>query len=123
MEPGEFFSRSRAVLDAREELSNDDQVNDQWRSKERVFADGVHGDGVATTHHELGMILIHCDLGVSDCGNIFDDNAVVDGPSVLVVEENLIGSNDVINNGRLGNLLGTELTWCGQVLAIIISCC
>jgi len=83
----------------------------------------VHGDGVATTHHELGMILIHCDLGVSDCGNIFDDNAVVDGPSVLVVEEDLIGSYDVIDNRRLGNLLGSELTRRRQVLAVIIACC
>jgi len=69
------------------------------------------------------MILVHGDLGVSDRRNIFNDDAVVDGPSVLVVEEDLIGSYDVIDNGRLGNLLGTELTRCGQVFAVIIACC
>jgi len=83
----------------------------------------VHGDGVATTHHKPGMILVHGDLGVSDCRNIFNDDTVVDGPSVLVVEEDLIGSYDVIDNRRLGNLLGSELTRRRQVLAVIIACC
>ena len=122
MESSKLFSRGSAVLNAREEFGDDDQVDDQGGGKERILTDGVHGDGIATTHHEFRMVLIHSNLGVSDCGNVLDDDAVVDGPSILVVEEDLIGGNDVVDNGRFRNLLGTELAGRRQVLPIIVSC-
>jgi hypothetical protein len=59
------------------------------------------------------MVLVHGDLGVSYCRDIFNDDAVVDFSADFIVEEDLIGGDDVVDDRGFADLFGTELTWCG----------
>lgn len=98
MESIETCVPNDTVLDACEQFRDDHQVDDQWGCEERVLADGVHGDGIASSHHEFGMVLIHGDFGVAHGRDIFDDDAMVDGTAGFVVEEDLIGTDDIVYN-------------------------
>lgn len=121
MEAREFLLRVGAVLNPGEEFGNDHEIDDQGRCKEGVLADSVHRNGIASTHHELGMVFVHSDLRVTDGGDVFDDDAVIDGTADVVVEENLVGGDDIVDNGGFTDLLGAELAGCRQVLAIVVT--
>jgi len=121
VESRECFLRVGTILNPGEELRNNHEIDDQGRCKKRVLANGVHRNGVASTHHEFGMILIHSDLGVADGGDVFDDDAVIDLAADVIVEENLVGCNDIVDYGGFADLLGAELTGCRQVLAIVVT--
>lgn len=67
------------------------------------------------------MVLVHSDFGVSYCWDIFDYDAVIDGASDFVVEEDFVGGDDVVDNGGFTDLFGTELTWSRQVFAVVVT--
>jgi hypothetical protein len=67
------------------------------------------------------MVFVHSDLGVTDGGDVFDDDAVIDGAADDVVEEDLVGGNDIVNNGGFADFFGTELAGCRQVLAVVVT--
>jgi hypothetical protein len=121
VEAGELVLTVRTVLNPGEEFGNDDEIDDQWGCKERVLANGVHRNGVASTHHELGMVFVHGDFGVTYRGDVFDDDAMIDGATDVVVEEDLVGGDDVVDNRGFADFLGAELTRCRQVLAIVVT--
>ena len=52
------------------ELSEDDQIVDDGGSKEGVFACVVEDNGVVATHEDLGCVLVHGTLGVTNIGNV-----------------------------------------------------
>lgn len=107
------------VLNTSHELGQDDQIQDQGRGQERVLAGVVHRDGVATTHEDLRDVLVQGTLGVTDGGDVLDDDQVI-GMLILLVEE-VVGSDHVVNNVGLGDLLGAELLGSGQVLAVVVT--
>ena len=121
MESLELLLRRSTVLNAGEKFRDDDQINDQGRCEEGIFADRMHRNGIATAHHEFGMILIHGHFGVSHCRDIFDYNAVVYFAANFVVEEDLIGGNNIVDNGGFADFLGAELARGRQILAIVVS--
>src|SRR5271155_5271075 len=116
-----FLSRS-TILNTREKFSDYDEIDNERRRKKRIFTNCVHGDGVATTHHEFGMVFIHGDFGVSYCGNVFNYDAVIDFTAIFVVEEDLVRGNYVVDNRGFTDLFGAELTWSRQILSIVVSC-
>lgn len=81
----------------------------------------MDGDGVVTTKHELGVVLIHGNLGISDSWHVLDDNAVVNRVTVLVVVQQLVGLDHVVNDRGLGDLLGSELLGSRQVETVVVT--
>jgi len=67
------------------------------------------------------MILVHGDFGVSDCRDVFDNDTMIDFTAFFVIEEDLVGGDDVVDNGSFADFLRAELTGCRQILAIIVS--
>ena len=67
------------------------------------------------------MILVHGDFGVSDCRDVFDNDTMIDFTAFFVIEEDLVGGDDVVDDRGFTDLLGTELTGSRQILAIIVS--
>ena len=106
-------------VDTSHHLSQNNQIDDQRRSQQRVLADVEQADGLVTTHEDLGIVLVQSTLVVTDGGHVLDDDSVV-GVLVLLVE-NVVGSNHVINDVGLGDLLGAELLLGAQVLAVVVA--
>ena len=100
-------------------LGDQDQVDDQRRCQERVLADVEQADGLVSTAEDLGVVLVQSALVVADSGHVLDDDGVV-GMLLLIVED-LVGSNHVVNHVGLGNLLGAELLLGAQVLAVVVA--
>jgi len=121
VESSKLLGLARTILNPRKEFGDDGQINDQGRGEQGILADGVHGNGITSTHHKFGMILVHSDFGVTDRRDVFNHDAMIDSLSLLVVEENFVGGDDVVDDGGFTDLLGTELTWRRQVLAVVIA--
>jgi hypothetical protein len=106
-------------LDTGHHLGDEDQVNDQWGSEEGVFADIEQTDGLVAAHEDLCVVLVQGTLVVSDSWHVLDDDAVIWVLALLV--ENVVGSDHIVDNIRLGDLLGAELLLGAQVLAVIVA--
>lgn len=106
-------------LDAGHHFSYQDQINDERRSQERILANVEDADRLVTTKEDLGVVLIKSTLVIADCGHVLDDDSVV-GVLAFLVQDS-VGSNHIIDNVRLGNLLRTELLLRAEVLAIIVA--
>lgn len=110
--------------------------------------DGETDHDVSTTHEELRVVFIDSSFCLSapnsipgngqrtritNSGNMLDDNNVIGVFSSLVyfpslfgqlssrLEQDRVGSDHVINDGRLGDLLGPKLPLRAQVLSIIVT--
>ena len=118
---GKLVTRTSTIRDAREEFRDNNKIDNQGGRKERILTDSMHGNGISTSHHEFGMILVHGDFGISYCRDVFDDDAVIDFTAVFVVKEDLVGGNDVVDDGRFADLFGTELAGRRQVFAIVVT--
>ena len=106
-------------LDAGEQLSHQDKINDQRGGQKRVLADVEQRNGLVTTKENVAEVLIKSTLVVSDGGHILDDDGVV-GVLALLVED-VVGLNHIINDVGLRDLLGAELLLGAQVLAIVVA--
>jgi len=109
----------RLPRDTGHHLREHDQINDQGRRQERILADVEQTDGLVATHEDLGIVLVQCALVVTDGGHVLDDDSVV-GVLVLLVQK-VVGSDHVIHNVGLGDLLGAELLLGAQVLAVVVT--
>jgi len=107
------------VLNAGHQLGEDDKIQDQRRGKERVLAGVVHRDGVAAAHEDLRDVLVQSALRILDGWDVLDDDQVV-GLLTLLVQD-VVSSNHVVDDVRLGDLLGTELLGSRQVLAVVVT--
>ena len=76
-------------------------------------------DSLVTTHEDLGIVLIQSTLVVSDGRHVLDDDGVVRVFALLV--EYSVCLNHVVNDVRLGDLLGAELLLGAQVLTIVVA--
>ena len=108
-----------AVLDTTRELSNEDQIEHNGSSQKGILAGVVDDKGVLSTHENLGGVLVHGPLGVTDVREVLDDDNVIRLLSGLVDE--LVGLDHVIDNVALGDLLGPELLGSRQVLSVIVT--
>jgi hypothetical protein len=100
-------------------LSNNSQIQNERRGKKGILADIGHGDGLVSSEEDLSVVLIESTLRVTDSWHVLDDDGVV---WVLIWSvKNTVGSNHVIDNVGLGNLLGTESLLLRQVAAVIVS--
>ena len=79
----------------------------------------MDGDGVVAAEEDLGGVLVHGALAVTDVGDVLDDDAVV-GVLALLVEE-AVAVDDIVDDARLGDLLGAELSGGAEVLAIVVA--
>jgi len=61
-----------------EELSEDNHVDHEGGSQERVLTDVVGGDGVDTVHEDRAGVLIEGTLRVLNKWDVLDDNFVID---------------------------------------------
>lgn len=107
------------VLDAFHELGEDDQVEDEGRGEQGVLASVVHGDGVGASQEDGADVLVHGTLGVTDVGHVLDDDGVIGVLGGLV--EDRVGSDHIVDDRRLGDLLGAELLLLRQVLSVIVA--
>ena len=65
------------VLDTREKLSQDGEIKDERRCKQRVLAFIEDVDGRATTAHDLRVIFINRTLRVPNSRHVFDHDDMV----------------------------------------------
>jgi hypothetical protein len=72
-----------------------------------------------TVQEDLRIVLIKSTLVVSDSGHVLDDDAVIGVLAILV--QDVIGSNHVIDNVGLGDLLGAELLLGAEVHAVVVA--
>ena len=123
VEASEVLAGSLSVaslpLDASEHLGDQDEVDDQWRCKQGVLANIEERDGLVSTHEDLCIVLVKRTLVVSNSWHILDDDAVIWVLAWLV--EDGVGSDHVIDDVGLGDLLGAELLLGAQVLAIVVA--
>lgn len=104
------ISESSAVslpLHTCHDLSDEDEINDQRCSQERVFTNVEQADGLMTIQEDLGIVLIKGTLVVANSGHVLDDDAMVWVLAVLV--KNVVGGDHVIDDIGLGDFLGAEL--------------
>lgn len=100
-------------------LSQHNQINDQGGGQQRILTDVEQADGLVATHEDLGVVLVQSTLVVTDSRHVLDDNSVV---RVLVLAvQDVVGSNHVVDDVGLGDLLGAELPLGAQVLAIVVT--
>jgi hypothetical protein len=109
----------RLPLDTSEQLRKDNQIDDEGRSKKRIFADVKHADGLVTTHEDLGVIFVEGTLIVANSGHVFDDNSMIRVLALLVQDR--VGRNHVIDHVGLGDFLRAELLLRAQVLAVVVA--
>lgn len=57
-------------LNARDELCQDDQVQDDGRSQQRVLTGVVQHNGVLAAQEDLAGVLVQCTLAVTHVGHI-----------------------------------------------------
>lgn len=100
-------------------LGKHNQVNDERRCKQRILTDVEQADGLMTAHENFRVILIQSTLVVTNARHVLDHNTVV-GVLILLIQD-VVGSNHVIDNIGLGDLLGAELLLRAQVLTIIVT--
>jgi hypothetical protein len=112
---------SRVVLerDARQQLGQQDEIDDERSGQQRVLAGVVHDDGVVAAHKDLARVLVHGALAVADVRHVLDDNHVV-GMLVLGVQH-AVGRHHVVDDVALGDLLGAELARRREVLAVVVA--
>lgn len=79
----------------------------------------MDGDGVVAAEEDLRGVLVHGALAVAHVGDVLDDDAVV-GVLALLVED-AVAVDDVVDDARLGDLLGAELGGGAQVLAVVVA--
>ena len=77
MEASEGLLAILAELDAANELSEEDEVEDDGGGQQGVLARVVDGQRVAAAHEDLRDILVHGPLGVGDGWHVLDDDHVV----------------------------------------------
>lgn len=104
--------------DAREELCEQDEVEDERHGEERVLARVVQHEGVLAAHEDLGRVLVERALRVADVRDVLDDDCVV---GALAVGVHLrVGGDCVVDDGALGDLLGAELRGRAEVLSVVV---
>jgi hypothetical protein len=108
-----------APLDTGHHLGDEDQVDNEWRGKQRVFADIEDADGLMAAHEDLGVILVESTLVIANRWHVLDDDAVVWMLALLV--QLGIGSDHIIDNIGLGDLLGAELPVRAQIHAVVVA--
>ena len=91
------------VLDAGHELGDDDEVEHDWRSEQRILACVVQCDGVAASHVDLAGVLVHGSLRVAHIGDVLDHNDVV-GVLAWGVQD-WVGGNNISHDVALGDFL------------------
>ena len=72
-----------------------------------------------TAHEDLGVVLVERTLAVTDSRHVLDDDGVVGVLTRLV--EHSVGGDHVVDDVRLGNLLGAELLVRTQVHAVVVA--
>ena len=100
-------------------FSNEDQIDDQRRGKERILADIEHADCLVAAKEDLGIVLVESTLIVTNSRHVLDHDGVV-RVLILLVEDS-VGGNHVIDDVGLGDLLGAELLLGAQVHAIVVA--
>jgi hypothetical protein len=100
-------------------LSDENEIDDQRRSQERVLADVEDANGLVTTQEDLRIVLIQSTLVISDSRHVLDHNTMVWVLALFI--EDSVGSDHVIDHIGLGDFLGTELLLGAQVLAIVVT--
>jgi hypothetical protein len=106
-------------LDTGHHLSDEDQVDDQRRGQEGVLADVEQTDSLVTVQEDLSVVLVEGALVVSNSGHVLDDDAVVGMLTILV--QDVVSSNHVVDDVRLGDLLGTELLLGAKVHSVVVA--
>ena len=106
-------------LDTGHHLSDQNQIDNQRRSQERVLANVEQADGLVAVEEDLRVVLVKSALVVSNSRHVLDDDAVVGVFAFLV--QNVIGSDHVIDDVGLGDLLGAELLLRAEVHAVVVA--
>jgi len=120
-----------AVLYTSEELSEDRKVEDQGSSEQRVLALVEDVDGATASAEDLRVVLVDGALGVTNSGNILDDDDVVGmlafsdgntlGADLGSLEEQTVRINHVVDDAALADLLALELPLRRQVVAVVVA--
>jgi hypothetical protein len=105
--------------DSSHHFCDNDEVDDQRRSKKRVLAHIEQADGLVSTHEDLCIIFVQSTLVVADGWHVLDNDCVIWVFAFLV--EHRVGSDHIVHHVGLGDLFGAELLLGAEVLAIIVA--
>ena len=101
------------VLDASQELSENGEVEDQRCSQERVLTFVENVDRGTAAAEDLRVVLIDRTFGVTDGGNVFDDDDVVWVLALSILSlgsrnrrlvKQTVGIDHVVDDAALRNL-------------------
>ena len=100
------------------ELAEDDQVQDQRRGQQRVFARVVHGDRVLPTHEDLAGVLVHGTLAVPNVRDVLDHHGMV--RVFVFLEHDPVRGHHVVDDVTLGDFFGAKLRRSTQVFPVVV---
>ena len=109
----------RLPANAGHHFRNKDKVNDQRRSQQGILANIEQANSLMTAHENLRIVFVESAFVVSDGWHVFDDYTVIWMLARLV--EYSVGFDHIINNIRLGNLLGAKLLLRTQIHTVIVA--
>lgn len=76
-------------------------------------------NSLVATHEDLGIILVKSTLIVTNCWHVLDDHSVIRVLARTVQDS--VRLDHIVNDVRLGDLLGTELLVRAEILAVIVT--
>jgi hypothetical protein len=103
-----------------QKLSENNHIDHDRDSEERVFADVVWWDGIDSIHEDLRGVLVEGTLGIPNEGDILDDDFVIDVILALGVE-NSIWLNSIVKHTTLRDLLRLEAFVLWEVLSVVVT--
>lgn len=113
------FAGAGLPLNASHHLSENDEIDNQWGCQQRVLAHVEETDGLVAAHENFRVILVQSSLVVANGWHVLDHNGVIWMLSLLV--QDVVGSNHIIHDIRLGDLLGAKLLLRAQILAVVVA--
>jgi hypothetical protein len=103
----------------------DDPLVCDWGISQTHLADVEDGQRVPPAHQQLRIIFIHRPLVVPDGRCILDDDQMIRMFALLLTllcgrVEQVVRGDHIIDDGRFGDLFGSELTLRGEVFPIVV---
>ena len=109
----------RLPLYSRHQLGNDDEINDEWCSKQGILAHIEQADGLVSTHEDLRIVLVQCALVVAYRWHVLNHHRMIRMLALIVQDS--VRSYHIIYDVGFGDLFGTELLLRAQVFAVVVA--
>lgn len=107
------------VFDSLEDFRQENEIENNRSSQERIFANIVQYVSLLSTEENLALVFIHSLLGISSVRNVLNNDFVVNLRRFRV--KNLVRSQNIVNAGFLADFLRSELSFRRQIHAVVVT--